>query len=181
VTQDIERYLASLDSRQRIAVETTFSRFRDALPGGEIVITYGLPTIRVGGKHLISVGGFAQHNSVFPGPDAISRMGLALKDYSLSKGTVQFDKEKALSSALVKRFVTAAIDSLNARYPKKDGTFLEYYDNGFMKQQGKYRNGHMQGAWKWWRRDGSLMRSGSFREGEKTGEWVTYDRNSTPI
>jgi uncharacterized protein YdhG (YjbR/CyaY superfamily) len=181
VTEDVERYFASFDASQRRALEETFSRFRDAVPGGDVVITYGLPTIRVGGKHLISLGGFAKHNSVFPGPEAISRMGSTLVGYTLSKGTVQFDKDVALSPAMVRSFVSATIASLNSRYPKKDGTFIEHFDNGFPKQSGKYREGQMHGKWSWWRRDGSLMRTGSFREGEKTGEWVTYDRNSRPI
>jgi len=181
VTSNVEKYFTQFPQPQRTALTTTFSAFLELLPGGEVVITYGLPTIRVGGSHLISVGGFASHNSIFPGPDAISRVGSALVGYSLSKGTVQFERESALPRSLVKKFVSATIASLNSRYPRKDGTFLEFYDTGYTKQQGKYRNGQMHGNWSWWRRDGSLMRTGSFREGEKTGEWVTYGRDSLPI
>ena len=166
---------------QRDALLRTFHAFEKALPGGEVVISWGMPSIKVGSAAVVSVWGFTAHNSIFPGPDAISRVADKLLGHTVTKGTVHFDKDAPLSPALVKAFAHAGIDSINARYPKKDGTFLEFYDNGFMKQQGKYRNGHMHGAWKWWRRDGSLMRTGSFREGEKTGEWVTYDRNSTPI
>jgi len=181
VTSEVEEYFSRFSDPQRTALTGTFNDFLSLLPGGEVVITYGLPTIRVGGSHLISVGGFATHNSIFPGPDAIARVGSALSGYALGKGTVQFGRDSALPRSVVKKFVVATIASLNARYPKKDGAFLEVYDNGYPKQQGKYRNGDMHGKWSWWRRDGSLMRTGSFREGEKTGEWVTYGRDSLPI
>jgi uncharacterized protein YdhG (YjbR/CyaY superfamily) len=181
MTIDVEKYFTQFSEPQRTALTTTFNAFLGLLPGGEVVITYGLPTIRVGGYHLISVGGFVAHNSIFPGPDAISRVSSALSGYTLSKGTVQFGRDAALPPSLVNKFVVATIASLNSRYPKKDGTLLEFYDNGHLKQQGKYRHGEMHGKWSWWRRDGSLMRTGSFREGEKTGEWVTYGRDSLPI
>lgn len=35
----------------------------------------------------------------------------------------------------------------------------------------------MHGAWKFFRRDGSLMRSGSFDRGRQIGVWRTYKRS----
>jgi len=171
----------AFDGAQREALLATFHAFEKALPGGEVVIAWGMPSIKVGTAAVVSLWGFNNHNSIFPGPDAISRVADILVNYTVTKGTVHFDCDKPLSAAMVKAFSQAGIDSINARYPKKDGTFLEFYDNGYRKQQGKYRNGAMHGKWSWWRRDGSLMRTGSFREGEKTGEWVTYGRDSMPI
>jgi uncharacterized protein YdhG (YjbR/CyaY superfamily) len=161
---------------QREALLRTFQAFEKALPGGEVALAWGMPSIKVGGTSMVSVWGFTAHNSIFPGPDVISRLADTLVNRTVTKGTVHFEKDAPLPPRLVKAFAQAAIDSLNARYPKKDGTFVEYFDNGFTKQQGKYRNGQMHGKWSWWRRDGSLMRTGSFRDGETTGEWITYPR-----
>ncbi len=36
------------------------------------------------------------------------------------------------------------------------------------------REGKLHGAWRRYRRDGSLMRTGRFRDGERTGTWETY-------
>ena len=36
------------------------------------------------------------------------------------------------------------------------------------------REGKLHGAWRWYRRGGSLMRTGRFRDGERTGTWETY-------
>ena len=40
---------------------------------------------------------------------------------------------------------------------------VEHYDNGVVKLQGFHRGGEMDGAWAFYRTDGSLMRSGSVR------------------
>jgi antitoxin component YwqK of YwqJK toxin-antitoxin module len=45
------------------------------------------------------------------------------------------------------------------------------------KGREKYmREGHLDGYWEWFRKDGTKMRSGFFNL-EKIGEWNTYDRN----
>jgi len=111
VTSEVEEYFSRFSDPQRTALTGAFNDFLSLLPGGEVVITYGLPTIRVGGSHLISVGGFATHNSIFPGPDAIARVGSALSGYALGKGTVQLGRDSALPRSVVKKFVVATIAS----------------------------------------------------------------------
>jgi uncharacterized protein YdhG (YjbR/CyaY superfamily) len=181
MSNDVFAMCDQFEGAQQDAVKRTLQGFIDALPGGDLVVTYGMPSIKVGGSHLISVWGFKDHNSIFPGPASISLLADKVVNYTVSKGTVQFDKDKALPAPLIKAFVKATIQSHNARFPKKDGTFLEYYDNGYLKQKGKYKNGQMHGKWEWYRRDGSLMRTGSFKEGEKTGEWATFTREGTKV
>ena len=172
----IDASFDAFDGAQREALLTTFHAFEKALPGGEVVIAWGMPSIKVGTTALVSVWGFNAHNSIFPGPEVISRLAHKLVNHTVTKGTVHFEKDAPLSNSLVKAFAQAGIESINQRYPKKDGTFLEYYDNGYLKQKGSYRDGQMHGKWEWRRRDGSLMRTGQFRLGEKTGQWCTYDR-----
>ena len=181
MSDDVLAMCDQFEGAQRLAVKKTLQGFIDALPGGDLVVTYGMPSIKVGGSHLISVWGFNGHNSIFPGPASISLLADKVLGYTVSKGTVQFDKDKALPASLINAFAKATIQSHNARFPKKDGTFLEYYDNGYLKQKGSYRDGQMQGKWQWYRKDGSLMRTGSFRLGEKTGEWATYSRDGSKV
>lgn len=50
------------------------------------------------------------------------------------------------------------------------------YDNGKPRFEGKYRAGEMHGAWKFFRKDGSLMREGVFCKGKQVGKWRTFDR-----
>jgi antitoxin component YwqK of YwqJK toxin-antitoxin module len=38
-------------------------------------------------------------------------------------------------------------------------------------------DGHQDGYWEWYRKDGVIMRSGYFKNNKQVGEWTTYDRN----
>jgi antitoxin component YwqK of YwqJK toxin-antitoxin module len=38
------------------------------------------------------------------------------------------------------------------------------------------RDGRLDGAWRWYRIDGSLMRTGQFDLGVQVGQWQTFDR-----
>jgi antitoxin component YwqK of YwqJK toxin-antitoxin module len=50
------------------------------------------------------------------------------------------------------------------------------YPSGSTKYTGFRRNGEMDGAWSWYRTDGSLMRTGHFDRGRRIGTWRTHDR-----
>jgi antitoxin component YwqK of YwqJK toxin-antitoxin module len=52
-----------------------------------------------------------------------------------------------------------------------------FFDNGKPRYTGKLKDGQMHGAWKFFRRDGSLMRTGQFNLGKQVGIWRTYDRS----
>ena len=54
---------------------------------------------------------------------------------------------------------------------------VEHYGNGVVKLEGFHRGGDMDGAWAFYRTDGSLMRSGSFDRGRQVGVWQTFDRS----
>ena len=57
----------------------------------------------------------------------------------------------------------------------------ELYDNGKVRLRGANLEGKMHGAWKFFRRDGTLMRSGSFDRGTQIGIWKTYDRTGKVV
>lgn len=180
--------LDEYEGAQREALASTIASARRALPGAVEVIAWGMPTLRAGdasGPSLLSVMGFSKHNSLFPHSGGVTRaLGDAMADYPMTKGTIHFDRDRAFPSALLKRILRVRIDEINADYPRKSGEFREYYDNGFAKSLGRMKGDAMTGAWRWYRRDGSLMRSGAFgtgqRAGTQVGEWITYDRTGAP-
>ena len=141
-------------------------------------ISWDMPTLKVGGENLCHVEGFKKHNSLFPSSGAISELfEKELKKYVVSKGTIQFDHDKPFPKPLLKKILLARLDQINKSYPKKSGVFLEFYKNGGIKAEGKYKSGEMHGEWKFYRLDGSLMRSGSFKNGEQSGIWKTFADN----
>jgi antitoxin component YwqK of YwqJK toxin-antitoxin module len=58
---------------------------------------------------------------------------------------------------------------------------IDRYDNGKLRFRGANLDGKMHGAWKFFRRDGSLMRSGSFESGKQIGVWRTYDKTGKVV
>ena len=104
-----------------------------------------------------------------------------LKGFVVSKGTIQFDMAKPFPKALLKKILMVRLEQINGSYPKKNGAFVEYYKNGGIKAQGKYKGKYMNGAWKFYRLDGSLMRAGSFKDGKQVGIWTTYDAKGKKV
>jgi uncharacterized protein YdhG (YjbR/CyaY superfamily) len=180
----IDDHFAGFDHQQRAALLATVATIRRALPGATEVISYGMPTFKVDGEKgvaAIGLDGFTQHNSLFPYSGLVlSEFADELATHRAAKGTIRFDRDRPFPAPLLKRILKVRIGEINASYPKKSGESKEFYDNGFVKASGKVKDGEMHGAWRWFRRDGTILRSGSFRNGVQVGEWVTYDRLGEP-
>lgn len=164
---------------QRAALTDTWALAMATLPGAEQCIAWGMPSLRVDGDLVVSLSGFAEHNSVFPGPGVIERLGDALSGLTVTKGTIHFDHDSSMKPAILKAILRARIEEINASYPRKNGQVKEFYSNGFLKARGKQKAGRLHGQWEWFRRDGTIKRSGTFASGEQVGVWTTYDAGGT--
>jgi len=180
VDRDVEDAFADFPEAQRAALTRTWEAALRTLAGGEQCIAWGMPTLRIDGDLVLSIDGFTSHNSIFPGPGVIERLEEPLAGFTMTKGTIHFDRDKPMNAAVLKAIITARIDEINGSYPKSNGQFKEFYANGFLKATGKMKSGELHGAWTWFRRDGTLKRSGGFKAGVQVGEWVTYDAEGKP-
>lgn len=177
MTDPVDAHLTTFDGPQRRALERTRAAIATALPGAEQVISYGMPTFKVDGIAVVGFDGFTGHNSLFPySGSVIELLSAEIPDQVTSKGTVRFPVDEPFPAPLLKRILAVRIAEINATFPKRSGEVKEFYDNGRLKLAGRMRDDQMHGAWRWYRRDGSLMRTGSFRAGTQTGTWTTYDR-----
>jgi uncharacterized protein YdhG (YjbR/CyaY superfamily) len=151
-------------------------------PQATRAIAWGMPTLKIGEDNLCHIMGFKNHNSLFPASGAVAEhLKSDLVGYVVSKGTIQFAVDKPFPKPLLKKVLLTRLDHINASYPKKNGEFVEYYKNGGIKSEGKYKNSVMHGSWKFYRLDGSVMRTGSFANGEQSGTWTTYDKNGRVV
>jgi uncharacterized protein YdhG (YjbR/CyaY superfamily) len=173
----VDAVFDSFEPKQSDALQTTFARLLEIMPTATIDMSWGMPTLRTENVSVVSLLGFTNHNSLFPGPQAIEIMGEKLDGFTVTKGTIHFDKHRACTKVFLKDLVAACISAINAQYPKKSGEFKEFYANGVLKATGKYKAEAMHGDWRFFRKNGVLMRSGSFTHGEQSGTWVTYDSN----
>ena len=176
----IAEVLDSFPEKQSRTLWAVHHTLETLLPSSEQDMSWGMPTFRCEGMIITSLLGFQNHNSLFPGPEVMEIMGDALAGYTVTKGTIHFDKEKAPPKTFLKAVVEARIKAINAGCPKKSGVFLELYGNGRVKAKGKYKGDQMHGSWMFFRKDGTPLRSGSFRDGRQTGEWITYDKAGSP-
>lgn len=176
----IAQVFASFPPTQQEALVTTWSSATGLLPSAEQCIAWGMPSLRIDGELVLSMQGFGNHNSVFPGPGVIKALGSKLVGLTVTKGTIHFPQESPLKASLVKSIVAAGINEINASFPRSNGTFKEFYANGGLKAVGKMKSGEFHGQWKWFRRDGTVKRTGRFKDGQQVGTWITYDVTGRP-
>lgn len=102
-----KEYLDSLDELKQNMVLEVMSMAAIVIPNPERVMSYGVPTIKSGGRPIIAVAANKNHFSVYPfGGAAIEANLSLLKDLDYSKGTIRFPydnlPEKKLIEAIVK-------------------------------------------------------------------------------
>lgn len=114
----IDDFLAGVSSEKRAALEKLRRTIRDAVPGAEECIDYGVPAFRLDGKLLVAFGAGANHCAFYPGAYPIEAHRNDLKAYSTSKGTIRFQADKPMPAALVRKLVKARIAQHAARKVK---------------------------------------------------------------
>jgi uncharacterized protein YdhG (YjbR/CyaY superfamily) len=105
----VDEYLAGIPETARTRMSKMRAAIRSAVPpeAGEI-ISYGIPAF----KHkrvLVWFAAFSKHCSLFPTASVIEAFKSELKDFSTSKGTIQFPHDKPLPIVLIKRIVKARV------------------------------------------------------------------------
>ena len=105
----IDEYLAPLNDQKRAALQKLRRAIKAAAPKAEECISYGVPAFRLGGKMLVAFGAAANHCAFYPGAFPVLSHREDLKGYDTSKGTIRFDGDRPLPSALVRKLVKARI------------------------------------------------------------------------
>ena len=83
------------------------------------VISYRIPAFRIEKPKckgiLVWYAAFSDHCSLFPTASLIKTFKKELKEYKISKGTIQFPVDKPLPAALVKKMVKARIAEMEGK------------------------------------------------------------------
>ena len=53
----------------------------------------------------------------------------------------------------------------------------EYFENGFKKEQGPFKNGQKNGKWFYWYENGEKRSEGVYKNGVKDGFWIGWYEN----
>ncbi len=112
-----EEYLAQLPADQRKALETLRKQILAAAPGAEEHFGYGLPGFKHNGHPMLYLGAAKKHVALYGSvPVGFKER---LKDFTVSKGAIQFTPEKPLPAGLVKDIVKAKVAEIELRWPAK--------------------------------------------------------------
>lgn len=170
----VEARIAAMPQPQRDTLLTLRATLRKVLPKAEECIKYNMPSFVVQGHGVAAYDAFQRHCSYFPfSGNVLDKVGDVTAGHVATKGTLQFPVDRPLPVALVRRLVRIRLDEISA---VTKGKRFEFFDDGGVKAVGGMKDGLQHGAWRWYRKDGSLMRTGRFVLGEQTGVWETWDR-----
>lgn len=99
----IDDYLAGFSGEPRLRLDQVREALRKELPGATEVMSYGIPTFDLEGRHVIHFAGFKKHLGVYPTPQGIEAFQEELAAYPQGKGSVQFPHDRPLPLDLIVR------------------------------------------------------------------------------
>jgi uncharacterized protein YdhG (YjbR/CyaY superfamily) len=113
--ESVDEYLAQLSESQRTEIQRLMRITKELAPNSEIMISYGMPTFKHKGKPLVYFGAFKDHMSVFPASSrVINSLSKELKEFKMSKGTVQFTLTKPLPADVFNQIVQLRMEEIEA-------------------------------------------------------------------
>jgi uncharacterized protein YdhG (YjbR/CyaY superfamily) len=108
--KDIDEYLAGVPEPARSTLNKIRAMIRSAAPPEATeTISYRIPAFEYKGM-LVWFAAFSDHCSFFPTSSMIEKFKDDLKEYVISKGTIQFPVDKPLPATLVKKIVKARVE-----------------------------------------------------------------------
>ena len=105
----IDEYLAKVHPEQRTALERLRRTIHAAAPKAEECISYQLPAFRQDGM-LVAFGATASHCAFYlMSSTTVAAHQRELERYDTSKGTIRFQPDQPLPTALVRKLVKARL------------------------------------------------------------------------
>lgn len=108
--KNVEEYLARVPEPARSALSQIRRAIRSEVPAEATeIISYRIPAF----KHkrvLVWYAAFSDHCSLFPTAAVIEQFKDELKDFSTSKGTIQFPLDKPMPIALIRKIVKVRVN-----------------------------------------------------------------------
>ena len=106
----IDDYLKNVTNDQRVALEKLRKTIKAVLPKSEECIDYGVAAFRLNGTAVAGFGASAKHCSYYPmSGKTVGTLQDELQNYKTTKGSIQFQTDKPLPVALVRKLIKARI------------------------------------------------------------------------
>jgi uncharacterized protein YdhG (YjbR/CyaY superfamily) len=102
--KSVDEYITTHPEDVQSILRCIRSAIRKAVPGGEELISYEIPTYKLHGRPLLSFAGWNQHYSLY---GATAHLVAAFKDdlapYKVDKGTIRFTLSQPVPVKLIER------------------------------------------------------------------------------
>lgn len=98
---DIDSYIMMFPPEIQDILTKVRETIRQAAPGAEEAMAYGIPTFRLNGN-LVHFGAANKHIGFYPAPSAIEAFKKELKPYKWAKGSVQFPYDQPIPYELIR-------------------------------------------------------------------------------
>jgi uncharacterized protein YdhG (YjbR/CyaY superfamily) len=117
---DIDKFLKGVEEPKRSTLEEVRKRILEIVPNAEQGIKYGMPAFMIEGKCFACIAPFKNHLNYSPySGTVLNQLHDELKDFVVSKGSMQFAIDKPLSKALLKKLIKLRIDEIKFGKPGK--------------------------------------------------------------
>lgn len=97
----IDEYIASFPEGVQDVLQEVRRRCLAAVPGAEEAISYGIPTLKFEGHHVVYFAGWKHHLSMYPVPTGDPEFQQAIDPYRAAKGTLRFPLNKPIPYELI--------------------------------------------------------------------------------
>ncbi len=108
----IDGYLANVSPAQRVELERIRAIVKAVVPDAAESISYGMPAFKYKNRPLVYFAAFKSHLSLFPTSGPTEVLHEQLRDFKVSKGTIQFTPEKPLPESLIKQILQVRLDDI---------------------------------------------------------------------
>jgi len=102
----IDEYISTFPAEMQVVLEQVRQTIHHTVPEAVEIMSYGMPTFNLNGKHLVFFAGWKHHISLYPLPAGDEVFQQELSHYKKAKGSIQFPFDKPIPYDFVEQIVT---------------------------------------------------------------------------
>lgn len=111
--KNVDDYIAQFPASTQKILQQVRKTIQKAAPKAEEVISYGMPTYKMG-KVIVHFAGYENHIGVYATPEAHTEFATQLKNYKQGKGSVQFPIHEPMPLKLIEDIVKFKVKQVSA-------------------------------------------------------------------
>lgn len=99
----VDAYISAQPEATRQVLQEIRRTIHAAVPNAGEMISYGIPTITIGGHYVVYFAAWAHHISIYPVPRGDEGLAAEIAPYLSGKGTLKFPLAKEIPFDLIAR------------------------------------------------------------------------------